>query len=263
MLRPGRSVTGSRTRPRRDLWPRWCRVLGSAWSRRATRSDREAARVVDALGPSTATLEYRLGAMAKGYSLMRAAHLDFEPSIGCGRVSAHPSRLDRLRGLQWRLVMSVAGFEMFLRGRCGREEKIWKLVASAVSLVSIPPPPPLPRPLAASGGLPASIESLLDIPHGPSDRSRLAEHLGLNKFEEELLLGWLQGTREPAGWEGHVRLAAALRNVTAHGALSAKKVGELRLRGAFGALPIILFDFAGATLEGPVMTLEAAALARA
>src|SRR4051812_47852631 len=122
MTRPGPSL-----RARRDLWVRWCRLVESASpSRRKVPSEDWSQKVAAALGEATAALEYRLAAMAKGYALMRAAYLDFAPALGRNTAGADPSKLDAVRGAQWRLVLCVAGFEMFLRGRLGREEKIEK-----------------------------------------------------------------------------------------------------------------------------------------
>ena len=211
-----------------------------------------------ALGPRpAASIEYRLEAIARGYALLRAAYLDFTPALGRNATSREPSRLDVVRGLQWRLVLSVAGFEMYLRGRTGREEKIWKLVRHAEPYVLLEPPPAVPSPRIGSNDKrrSTSLESLLDVPL-PTRRSRLAEFLGLNKFEEPLLLDWLRGERTPMDWEEHLHLATALRNVTAHGALSAKKARDLGMRRAFYTLPGTMLSFAAATLEGPVRELS-------
>ncbi len=251
--------TGPGLRVRRDLWVRWCRLVEPASSSRGkVPSEDLSQRVVAALGEATEALDYRLAAMAKGYALMRAAYLDFTPALGRNTAGADPSKLDAVRGVQWRLVLCVAGFEMFLRGRLGREEKIEKLVEAALPLVTLEPPPPMPRPRVVPKNAPTKLEGWLDVPP-LTKKSRLAEFLGLRPREETLLLEWLRGTKEPAGWMEHARLATALRNVTAHGALSAKKIRELRLRSAFEALPCILFDFASATLETSVATLAGAA----
>lgn len=247
--------SGPGLRVRRDLWVRWCRLVEPASpSRRKAPGDEFSQRVAAALGEAAEAIDYRLAAMAKGYALMRAAYLDFAPALGRNTVGADPSKLDAVRGVQWRLVLCVAGFEMFLRGRLGREEKIEKLVEAAAPFVALEPPPPMPRPRVVPKNAPTKLEGWLDVPP-PSKKSRLAAFLGLRPREETLLLEWLRGTSEPTGWTGHARLATALRNVTAHGALSAKKIRELRLKSAFEALPSILFDFASATLEVPVATL--------
>jgi len=57
-------------------------------------------RISEALGGSTASLDYRLSAIARGYALMRAAHLDFTPAIGRNATRREPSQLDVLRGIQ-------------------------------------------------------------------------------------------------------------------------------------------------------------------
>jgi hypothetical protein len=240
-------TTSPGLRVRRDLWVRWCRLAELA--SRTQRSEEWSQKVVEALGDGTESLDYRLAAMAKGYALMRAAYLDFTPALGRNAVGQEPSKLDAVRGVQWRLVMCVAGFEMFLRGRLGREEKIWKLVEAALPLVSLEPPPPMARPRVPPKGASTKLEGWLDIPP-LTKKSRIAEFLGLNKFEEILLLEWLRGTNEPAGWKGHAHLATALRNVTAHGALSARKVRELRLRHAIETLPRSLFRLCVRNLGG-------------
>ncbi|HEU0074439.1 MAG TPA: hypothetical protein VFS30_10535 [Dehalococcoidia bacterium] len=199
-------------------------------------------------------MEHRLAAIAKGYALMRAAHLDFAPALGRNSTARQPSPLDGVRGSQWRLVAAVAGFEIFLRGRIGREEKIWKLVEAALPMVSLAPPAPIARRRRSAAPQPRTLERWLDFP-AASQKSRLADFLGLNKFEEPLLVNWLRGTSAVTEWVEHVAFATALRNVTAHGALSAKKVRDLRLRRPFDVLPTHLFEFAAASLEPAVAAL--------
>jgi hypothetical protein len=249
------STTGRRAR---HLWRKWCWLVHSNLRSQNSSGGAEWLKeIAAALGPEPASIRYRLEAIARGYALLRAAHLDFTPAIGRSAATREPSRLDVVRGLQWRLVLSVAGFEMFLRGRVGRDEKIWKLVRHAISYVLLEPPPTVPSPRIRSTDKRRwiSLESLLDIPL-PTRRLRLAEFLSLNKFEEPLLLDWLRGERTPIDWEEHFQLATALRNVTAHGALSAKKARDLGMRRAFYTLPGTMLSFATATLEGPVRELS-------
>ena len=251
------TTTGLRAR---RVWGQWCRLVYSRLRAQKAPTVEWSEKIAEALGQGPASLDYRLAAIARGYALMRAAHLDFKPAMGRYATECGPSRLDTVRGLQWRLVLSVAGFEMFLRGRIGQKDKklkIWKLVKLAIRYVSLePPPPPMTPPPNRRKGRSTKLESWLDDIPLPTRAVRFAEFFGLNEFEEPVLLGWLRGARKPWGWEEHLQLATALRNVTAHGALSAKKARELRMGRAFDSLPCILLDFAAATLAKPVQDLS-------
>jgi hypothetical protein len=239
----------------RRLWTSFLRVARTASTRlRSLRDEASEANVEQALGKGEESLDYRLEAMTRGYALLRAGFLDFNPRLGRAETAkgAH-SKTDELRGVQWRLVLAVAGFEIFLRGRLGIEKPIYKLVELGLKHVALAAPLPVERRSPAHSG--TMLEALLELPE-PSKGPGLAKFLGLNAPAEKTFKDWLCGRGDTAGWQAHVSLATALRNATAHGALSATRVHRLGLRPAFERLPAILLEFALATLETPVRELS-------
>lgn len=248
-----------RKRAARSTWGRWIGIIPPYLIRGGgLRSDAPVEQLTEALGTGTDDLDFRLYCISKGHALLRAAFLDHEPAIGRGTAREAPTRLDTIRGLQWRLVMSVAGMERFLRGRVGHDKRTRELATIAEALVQSPAPQLKGMPNATSGRRP-DLQELFEVPsqQGRSSEQQLARFLGLRSFDEAALLAWLEG-RHAASWSSHVSLAVALRNCTAHGALSAKKAQRLHLRPAFGGLPEILFDFTQRTLEPVLERLESA-----
>lgn len=229
-------------------WGAWCRLVEPYWDERGgLRDDAPLEAIGSALGEGNSAVDHRLYSMSKGYALLRASVQDENPAIGRGSPRETPSRLDFVRGLQWRLVMAVGGLEVFLRGRFGRpKDYLSKLASRAAHLVHTGPPR-LPMPRGATRGEEQLGRWVSGSPDDPGGE-RLSEFLGLSSWDREVFLRWARSPTSIEGWEDQIRLACALRNMTAHGALSARKAQQLQLRGPIRALPVHLLKLAGDTL---------------
>jgi hypothetical protein len=80
-----------------------------------------------------------------------------------------------------------------------------------------------------------SLETWLD--QGvKAKRQAILDFLGLETGDANIMDSWLIQGRPTASWADSMKLAKAIRNCSAHGALSANKVREWGLRPACGQL---------------------------
>jgi hypothetical protein len=68
------------------------------------------------------------------------------------------------------------------------------------------------------------------------NRQEILEFLGMKNGDANIMDSWLVHGRRTETWEESMKLAKAIRNASAHGALSATKVREWGLRPACGQL---------------------------
>lgn len=184
-------------------------------------------------------------ALSRGRSLMKAV-ADWEKPI----VGAEPSTSQAsayMRGAQWRLVMAYNAFEIvcfeLMQGKyASAEERFGKFVAccNAGDAQWKIESPKKER---------AVIQQWLDIPlneqkepvgNQAGQESYLLDFLGLRSGDRTVFNEWFLDGKTITTWEKALLLAKALRNMTAHGALSATKVKEFGLKSGIEELTIVL-----------------------
>lgn len=168
-------------------------------------------------------------ALAKGFYLIKSGLEWQEPAVGHHSTDA-PNDTHKARGIQWRLVMTWGGFEtiiktLLLKKSNGglKTEKIQYFMIKCDLLNNYSPlnPPNSTR---------ANLERWLNKDSSPEGKSALADFLSLGNGDQEIIENWIVQSQPISNWVEAVRLAKALRNATAHGALSATKVKEWGLQ---------------------------------
>ena len=172
----------------------------------------------------------------RGRELLKNAREWAEPEIGQG-----PSA--KYRGLQWKLVMAYSGIELLLKslaamGKGGLEPKE---VADLITKLQLPALEPIASPSLEKPSIKAWIKEL--------DQDAVLDFLKTDKGDRSQIQCWLLDQKPCTTWTDALLLAKALRNCTAHGALSPNKVQEWGLADAFKQLPYALFKIDAAIFE--------------
>ncbi|NEN89667.1 MAG: hypothetical protein F6K48_12460 [Okeania sp. SIO3H1] len=167
-------------------------------------------------------------ALCRGVSLTQAA-VDWQnPHIGDD--SSPRKKHEKLRGIQWQLVIAYAGFEITAKGLMNHFEiktksKIIQDFINKCNLSSyqkLEPPTPKEK---------SNLEKWLN-----KEDEAIADFLGVTKYDAAIINPWLVNSQAVCDWEEAVKLAKALRNVTAHGFLQPTKVGQWKLKSSFRTL---------------------------
>jgi hypothetical protein len=177
---------------------------------------------------------------------MKAAMEWEKPYAGKEPTSAQS--ISVLRGLQLRLAMAYNAFELIVMAlmqpnRTLSPEIIGGFVQKCELRASTDPiSPPNKNRVVLKQWLDSSeIEG--------KEGEALLEFLGLRGGDRTLFQSWVLAESPVNTWDERLLLAKALRNMSAHGALSASKVGELGLRQAFEVLPESLSEVVHAALQ--------------
>jgi hypothetical protein len=127
--------------------------------------------------------------------------------------------------------MAYGGFETSTKTllKMGRGGLSPVALRSFTSKCSLPTYTPLPSPKIARVNLDKWLKKL---PVTPTDKTPLIDFLSLESGDAQVVEAWIVQSAEVASWTDAVRLAKALRNATAHGALSATKVKQWGLENA-------------------------------
>lgn len=176
-------------------------------------------------------------ALTKGVSLVQAA-VDWKyPTIGDESFSGRKGRTshEKLRGVQWRLVIAYAGFEITAKGLMNHFERYNKKLqlsdiikddfikkCNLPSYQKLEPPTPKEK---------SNLEKWLS-----KEDKAIAEFLGVTSGDKTNINQWLVKSQAVCDWEGAFTLAKALRNATAHGFLQPTKVGRWKLKNSFRTL---------------------------
>lgn len=177
--------------------------------------------------PKVANLEELLAllqGLARGEALLTQACQWSDPTAG------RKSKLAEFRGLQWRLVMAVAGLEIMIKSLLGKEHPgihEFQILADRLSLDV----PPIPTPALSRSVRDKWIE----------DES-LLKFLSLRNYDLKILRRFLaeEDCTSVDGLAEQLALAKAFRNCTAHAALSATKCRQLRLGSTLETLPGVI-----------------------
>lgn len=209
------------------------RSAHSVWAELARELEKNADSMSDAIAlfadrpraSELADLRVQVQGIARGAALVTQARAWSRPTAG------RPSALSEIRGLQWRLVMAVAGLEIILKSLIGRAHP-------GIEEFRI-----LERRIGNS-----DVESMPCPEVSPSHRRRWLEDESILRFlslrgaDLGIISGWLasEDRRPLEGMANQLALAKALRNCTAHAALSATKCQQLNLRPAMNQLPTVI-----------------------
>jgi len=165
--------------------------------------------------------------MARGDALLRGALLMHIPKIKGGKKNAA-----YFRALQWRLVACYGGFEILIKSLRGKisdnglrgEDFLSVINACGFNKESSFAEPSNPK------GVQKWVSTL------QSKDSNIEDFLLLNKYDFEVLSGWLTGNQLSSRKDACL-LAKAIRNATAHGFLSPTKAKELGMEQILQDLP--------------------------
>lgn len=151
-----------------------------------------------------------------------------------GKTLANPSTANA-RGIQWQLVMAYGGFESVTKTLMNlRENKSGLTIAHVqyfTSKCNLPNYIPLIPPNTNRKNL---DKWLTKSP--PETGDELLNFIGLKNGDRNQIQRWLVNSNSINDWADATRLAKALRNATAHGALSPTKVKEWGLEPAMKIL---------------------------
>jgi hypothetical protein len=168
----------------------------------------------------------------RGVPLLMAALGWEEPRAGGS--SAKPTPTDSVRGEQWRLVMAFGGFEAVVRAVLTHADASPLTPQHFDALVRgcQPPeyqalPPPALREPERDRWFQTGLGARADL---------VRRLLGLTEADANAVGKWLAEQQPVCSWPAALQLAQAFRNATVHGALSASKVREWKLRPAFRTL---------------------------
>ncbi|WP_237396596.1 hypothetical protein [Okeania sp. KiyG1] len=172
-------------------------------------------------------------ALTRGVALTQAA-VDWKyPTIGDESFSRKKGRTphEKLRGVQWRLVIAYSGFEITAKGLMNYFERNTKpkIIQDFINKCSLPSysklEPPTPKEKS-------NLEKWLI----KKEDEAIAEFLGVTAGDAKIINHWLVSSQAVCNWQEAVKLAKALRNTTAHGFLQPTKVGRWKLKNSFRIL---------------------------
>lgn len=250
-----------------QAWRGWWRVLGEFDSHKSDEAAR--ARVIQALGrylswenPSPERIEGVLGALSKGKALIDAAMQWRDPAAGVG-PGEPPTATDKVRGAQWRLVMAYGGFETLIKTVLGLgakdrppdrghfEQLVARSPLSAHPALAAPPRgiKSVDRWFEDAGNGGANGETIAANVESDQESHPLIEFLTMTNGDVKIFRRWFLQGEPVTNWVDALFLARAIRNATAHGALSASKAAELKLGDAIAVLTRDLSIVAAAIFE--------------
>jgi len=173
-------------------------------------------------------------ALAIGFNLTKAA-VEWDNPVA-GKILPNNPSTANARGIQWQLVMAYGGFEsvtktlMDLRGEKNSGLTLAH-VKNFTSKCNLPDYIPLKAPDTTRKNL---DKWLTKSPTGTG--KELLNFLGLKNGERNKIKDWLVNSNQIEDWANATMLAKALRNATAHGALSPTKVKDWGLEPAMKIL---------------------------
>jgi hypothetical protein len=172
--------------------------------------------------------------LSRGFYLTKSAVQWHEPTIG-RNLDGKPNNTQKARGVQWRLVMAYGGFETTTKTllKMGRGGLSPGALRDFTNKCSLPTYTPLPSPKVAR----VNLDKWLNKPPAtPTGQTALIDFLSLEHGDAQIVEAWMVQAAKVSSWTDAVRLAKALRNATAHGALSATKVKQWGLENAIFTL---------------------------
>ncbi|MDJ0515569.1 MAG: hypothetical protein QNJ74_04655 [Trichodesmium sp. MO_231.B1] len=171
-------------------------------------------------------------ALTRGVALTQAAVDWKHPTIGdesCYRKKGRTAH-EKLRGVQWRLVIAYSGFEITYKGLMNYFERgtDLKIIKNFINKCKLPSYQKLEPPTRKE-------KSNLEKWFSKEDKA-IAEFLGVTAGDAKIINHWLVNSQAVCDWEEAFTLAKALRNATAHGFLQPTKVGRWKLKNSLRIL---------------------------
>ncbi|MDJ0693935.1 hypothetical protein [Mastigocoleus sp. MO_188.B34] len=164
--------------------------------------------------------------LSRGFYLIKSGLEWCEPTAGHNSIDKL-NATHKARGAQWRLVMTYGGFETFAKTLLTKKTKKglspneFNQFTQKCQLNSYKP---LYSPNKTKF---KTLEKWLTI---KSEREAILDFLSLNDGDTKIIQRWLIEKQNISSWVDALKLSKALRNATAHGALSATKVQQWGLR---------------------------------
>jgi hypothetical protein len=173
------------------------------------------------------SIEDVIQALSRGFYLIKSG-LEWQDPAAGHNSTEQPNDTHKARGAQWRLVMTYNGFEMITKtlllktDRGGlRQETIQDFTVKCnlqnYHLLSSPD--------TTRVNLEKWLKKALC-----ENKSAIADFLSLENGDKTIMEEWIVKSTPVSSWTEAARLAKALRNATAHGALSASKVKQWGLQ---------------------------------
>ncbi len=234
-----------------DPWKRWWAFLGEegSWMKDPAHRARIHARLLRFSAThwdQPAWVDAVLSGLARGKPLVEAAVRWAEPAVG-QRSASSATDTDRARGDQWRLVLAYGGLETVAKALMGALRGARLDAATLGRFVERA----RPMPFAGLASPRVKETDLEDVFRAPlTDASHpLLNFLDLSWPATRSLYRWLVEGRHVQTWKGALSLARALRDATAHGALSASRARQWKLRPALAQLTENIGQLVAAALE--------------
>ena len=165
-----------------------------------------------------------LQGIGRGEALLKQAVSWSEPFAG------RRSGLSELRGKQWRLVMTYAGFEIILQSLYRKDHPgIHEFRELELKLGNLDGLQPLQAPKLSNS-----------IKEKWMADEQLLKFLSLRGYDLKVFKRWMIDGEAADTLADQLALAKALRNGTAHAALSANKCRQLKLGDALERLPHLM-----------------------
>lgn len=157
----------------------------------------------------------------KGVALIRASIGWKHPAIG---KNSSRTKIDKLRGTQWRFVITYVGFEVTYKTLMKLEERgnNPKEMKKFIQKCQLPTYISLTSPSNT-----ANLKKWLS-----KEEKELAKFLGVTSGDQKIIEAWLVQSQSVSSWLEAVKLAKALRNASAHGYLVATKINDWKLKPA-------------------------------
>ena len=175
----------------------------------------------------------------RGVRLTEEAINWYEPSIGDTQKRGD---IDKIRGVQWRLVIAYSGFEITTKALMNNFERGKPLdIPNFIKMCSLPIYNPLDTPNPKKK---ENLDKWL-----AKDQDAIAEFLSVTAGDKKIIERWIIQANSISSWEDAVKLANALRNASAHGFLSAKKVQDWQLKPGLSTLADNLGEIMAAGLK--------------
>lgn len=164
-------------------------------------------------------------ALSRGFYLIKSALEWQEPAAGHNSIE-ELNDTHRARGIQWRLVMAYGGFETITKTLLINEKYLTpETIKDFTHKCYLPDYSSLHPPAATR----VNLEKWLNKP-SCEKKSAIADFLSLENGDKTIIEEWIVKSTPVSTWVDAVKLAKAIRNATAHGALSASKVKQWGLQ---------------------------------
>ncbi|MFM7405229.1 MAG: hypothetical protein ACKO3K_00795 [Cuspidothrix sp.] len=177
--------------------------------------------------------------VTRGVRLTEEAINWYEPAIA---DTPKRGEIDKIRGVQWRLVIAYSGFEITTKALMNNFERGKPLdIPNFIKMCSLPSYNPLDTPNPKRKD---NLDKWL-----AKDQNAIAEFLSVTAGDKKIIERWIIKANSISSWEDAVKLAKALRNASAHGFLSAKKVQDWQLKPGLSILADNLGEIMAAGLK--------------